>query len=183
METGKLKNYLIAGLLIVISVMAIGVEPVERVINEATRKGTLKGIESCMNYSSSDLLSEQAIKATCVRTFQKNLYHDDHATGRGGPRVDQQNVSWEGILENKTPDHVTTWVKISVGIFDEEGKEEEYFAMTPIWINPLDQADFSVDLTGVKREQFEGFEFCNHDDPEPKACFTWGVREIMGVTI
>ncbi|MBL3565386.1 hypothetical protein JMM59_10275 [Rhodovulum sulfidophilum] len=178
-----MKNYLIVGLLIVIASLVIGIEPVQRVINEATRKGTLIGIENCMSYSSSDLLSERAVRATCVRTFQKHLYHNDYATGRAGPRINQQTVGWGGGLENKTADHVTTWVKIAVGIFDVEGNEQEYFAETPIWIDPLDEAEFRVDLPDVKHEQFESFEFCEYNDPAPKACVTWGVIEIMGVTI
>ncbi|MCE8417413.1 hypothetical protein LZ190_01590 [Rhodovulum sulfidophilum] len=178
-----MKNYLIVGLLIIIAALVIGIEPVQRVINEATRKGTLSGIENCMSYSSSDLLSERAVRATCVRTFQKHLYHNDYATGRAGPRINQQTVGWGGTLENKTADHVTTWVKISVGIFDVEGNEQEHFAETPIWIDPLDEAEFRVDLPDVKHEQFESFEFCDYNDPAPKACVTWGVIEIMGVTI
>ena len=178
-----MKNYLIVGLLILIAALVIGLEPVQRVVNEATKKGTLKGIENCMNYSSSDLLSEHAVRATCVRAFQKRLYRNDHATGRAGPRMNQGTVAWGGTLENKTSDHVTTWVKISVGIFDVEGKEKEYFAETPIWIDPLDKAEFIVDLPDVKHEQFEGFEFCDHDALAPKACVTWGVVEVMGVTI
>lgn len=183
MEIGQLKNYLIVGLLIIIAALVIGIEPVQRVINEATRKGTLSGIENCMSYSSSDLLSELAVRATCVRTFQKHLNHNDHATGRAGPRMNQQTIGWEGTLENKTADHVTTWVKISVGVFDAEGNEQEFFSETPIWIDPLDEAEFSVDLPDVKHEQFESFEFCEHDDPAPKACVTWSVVGIMGVTI
>lgn len=178
-----MKNYLIFGLLVLVVALVIGIEPVQRVINEATQKGTLKGIESCMNYSSSDLLSEHAIKATCVRTFQKRLYQNAHATGNAGPQINQRSVGWGGTLENKTPDHVTTWVTISVSIFNEEGKEKEYSAETPVWIDPLGKAEFSVDLPDVKHEQFESFEFCDYDDPAPKACVTWGISEIMGVTI
>jgi hypothetical protein len=182
-EADQLKNYLIFGLLVLITALIIGIEPVQRAINEATHKGTLKGIERCMSYSSSDLLSEHAIRATCVRTFQKRLYGNDHATGRAGPRVIQQGIGWGGTLENKTPDHVTTWVKIVVNIFDEDGKEKEYFAETPIWIDPLDEAEFNVDLPDVEQEQFDSTEFCDYDDPAPKACFAWGVMETMGVTI
>lgn len=178
-----MKNYLIFGLLFLTTALIIGIEPVQRVVNEATRKGTLQGVESCINYSSSELLSEQAIRATCVRAFQKRLYHRDHATGRAGPGTNQQTVGWEGTLENKTPDHVTTWVQMVVDIYDEEGTRKEYFAETPIWIDPLDEADFSVDLLDVKPEQFENFEFCDHDDPAPKSCVTWGVKGVMGVTI
>jgi hypothetical protein len=178
-----MKNYLIVGLMILVAVLVIGIEPVQRTINEATQKGTLKGIESCMNYSRSDLLSEQAVRATCVMTFQKRLFHNDHATGRAGPRMNQRNVGWGGILENKTPDHVTTWVKISVSVFDEEGTEKKYSAEIPIWIDPLAEAEFSVDLPDAKQEQFESTEFCGHDNPAPKACFTWGVVETMGATI
>lgn len=178
-----MKNYLIFGLLVLVAALAIGIEPVQRTINEAMRKGTLKGVESCMNYSNSELLSEEAIRATCVSTFQKRLYRNEHATGRAGPRMDQGSLGWGGTLENKTPDHVTTWVKISVIIFDEAGKENEHFTDTPIWIDPLGKAEFSVALPDVEAEQFENFKFCDLDDAEPKACFTWGVAEVMGVTV
>jgi hypothetical protein len=74
------------------------------------KQGTLRGVEACMEYSRSELLSEDAVKASCVVNFQKYIYNGDHATGRAGPRIDEQTVSWGGILENKTPDHVTTWI-------------------------------------------------------------------------
>lgn len=178
-----MKNYLIFGLLVLVAALVIGIEPVQRTINEATRKGTLKGIESCMDYSNSELLSEDAIRKTCVSTFQKRLFRQNHATGRAGPRMIEGSLGWGGTLENKTPDDVTTWIKISVSIFDEEGKENEHFTDTQIWIDPLGEVEFSVDLPDVEHGDFENFEFCDRDDPEPKACVTWGVTEVMGVTV
>lgn len=178
-----MKNYMIFGLLALVAALVIGIEPVQRIITEATQKGTLKGVESCMKYSSSDLLSDHATRATCVNTFQKPLYRNDHATGRAGPRINQGTVGWGGSLENKTPDYVTTWVKIAVRIFDKEGGEKEYFAEIPVWIDPLSEAEFSVDLPDVDVEKVEGSYFCDHDDPDPKACFAWGVVGVKGVKI
>ena len=178
-----MKNFLIVGLMCLVAALVIGIEPVQRAINEATRKGTLKGVESCMNYAKSNLLSEDAVRATCVRAFQKSLYHNDHATGRAGPQVNQGAVGWGGTLENKTSDHVTTWIKISVSFFDEDGTEKKYSAETPIWIDPLDEAEFEVDLPEVERKQLENLEFCEHDDPTPTACVTWGVMNVMGLAI
>ncbi|WP_170377288.1 hypothetical protein [Ruegeria atlantica] len=178
-----MKNYIIVGLACLVAVLVIGVKPVQRAINEAINQGTLKGVETCMSYSDSELLSTEVIKATCVTTFHKRLYHNDHATGRAGPRLKQQTVSWGGVLKNKTPDHVTTWIQISVSIFDEKGEEQEYSAETPIWIDPLNEAEFQVELSDLESGQFENLDFCDHEDSAPAACMTWGVTDVMGLSL
>lgn len=182
-ETGKVKNYLIGGLMCLVAALVFGVKPVQREINEAMRRGTVGGVESCMAYSRSELLSIDAVKATCVRNFQKNLYNSDNATGRAGPRLDLGTVSWGGRLENKTPDHVTTWVRLSVSIFDEDGSEQEFTAETSIWIDPLGEAEFKVEIPELQSEQLEDKDFCDHDDPEPTGCMAWGVTDVMGLSI
>lgn len=179
----KVKNYLIGGMICLIAALVFGVEPVQKAINEAIHKGALKGAETCMEYSGSTLLSEEAVKAKCVSAFQKRLYQSDHATGRAGPPTGQSSVGWGGVLENRTPDHVTTWIRISVSIFDKEGAEREVFAETPIWIDPLGESEFKVDLPDLKSEQFKNIEFCENDDLTPKACMTWGVVGVKGLTI
>lgn len=178
-----MKNYIIAGLLCLVLVLAIGVQPVEKTINEALNQGTLKGIETCISYSESDLVSEGAIQAMCAMTFQKSLHDNDHATGRAGPSFDRRIVSWDGVLENKTPDHVTTWVRISVSIFDKEGEETEVYAETPIWIDPLNEAAFQVELPDLESEQLKDLEFCEYEDTAPTDCMVWGVSRMMGVAI
>lgn len=182
-EIPSLKNYLIVGLLGLVVALVLGVEPVQRVFNEATQRGTLKGVENFMGYSSSDLLSEEAVRATCVTAFQKPLYRGDHATGRAGPRFEQRRVAWGGNLENKTADHVTTWVKITVSVFDAEGEEQEFVADTSIWIDPLDDAEFLVELPETAPAQFEELDFCDLEDPAPKNCMSWGVTEVKGLSI
>ncbi len=179
----KVKNCLIGGLVCLTAALVVGVEPVQKVINKAMRKGTLKGAETCMEYTGSALLSEEAVKAKCVSSFQKRLYKNDHATGRAGPRLTQRSVGWAGVLENKTPDHVTTWIRISVSIFDKEGTEKAVFAETPIWTAPLGEAEFKVELPDLEIEQMENIEFCEHDDTTPKACMTWGVAGMKGLAI
>lgn len=178
-----MKNFVIVGLLCLVAALVFGIEPVQRVINEATRQGTLKGVETCMNYSRSELLSEEVVRAKCARTFQKPLYSNDYATGRAGPRTDRRTVGWGGTLENKTDDHVTTWVRISVSIFDTDGTEQEFLAETPIWIDPLGKAEFNVELPELESERLKDTAFCEHEDLAPKACITWGVVGVRGVTI
>ncbi|MEO9572972.1 MAG: hypothetical protein ABJ360_02235 [Roseobacter sp.] len=177
------KNYIIIGLACLVAALAFGVEPVQRGINETVNKGTLKGVETCLSYSKSELISNEAVRATCVTAFQKPLYGNDHATGRAGPRLDQRYVAWEGELENKTSDHVTTWIRVSVSIYDADGAEQEFFGDTTIWIDPLDEAAFRVELPELEREKFDSIEFCDHDDLTPSACLTWGVVETMGLAI
>jgi hypothetical protein len=177
------KNYLIGGLVCLVVALVVGVQPVQKVINEATNRGTLRGGETCMSYSSSELLSKEALRATCVSAFQKRLFGGEYASGRAGPRPEQRSIRWGGILENKTPDHVTTWVRVSVSIFDVDGTEQEVFAETPICIDPLDEAEFSVELPELEPQQFENLEFCDHESEEPKSCMGWGVINIMGVSI
>lgn len=178
-----MKNYLIGGLVCLLAFFIIGVEPLQRLINEATKHGTLRGVETCMVYSSSELLSQDAVKATCVSAFQKNLYDGDLATGRAGPENNEQTVLWGGTLQNKTSDHVTTWIQVSVSIFDANGTKQEVQAETSIWIDPLNEADFRVELPDLEREQLENVEFCDHEDLEPKACMAWTITDIMGLTI
>ena len=179
----KLKNYLIVALLCAVAVLAFGLEPIARSVNEALRHGTLTGAEKCMSYSSGQLLSEDAAQTTCVSTFQTRLYHNDHATGRAGPRLNGATVAWGGTLENKSSDHVTTWIRISVSIFDDEGEKQEVSAETKIWIDPLDKADFQVDLLSLEAETLQNFEFCDLDDEEPKSCMGWGVTDVMGLRL
>jgi hypothetical protein len=183
MEKSYVKNYLIWGLICLLAALVFGIKPVQRVINEAANRGTLRGAETCMNYSASELLSPEVIRATCVQSFQKRLYGRDHATGRAGPRIDQRTVSWVGTLKNKTSEHVTTWIRISVIIFDADGAKQERFAETPIWIDPLGEAEFRVELPDLGREQLDDIDFCNDDDESPKACITWGITDVMGLAI
>lgn len=178
-----MKNYVIGGLTCLLIALVVGVEPVQRLINETVNRGTLRGVETCISYSSSSLLSTNAVKATCVAAFQKPLYKRDHATGRAGPRFDEETVSWEGVLENKTPDHVTTSVRFLVKVFDENGAEQEFFAETSIWIDPVSETGFKVELPDAKSEQFDDTDFCNHDESAPKVCISWNIVEIEGLTI
>lgn len=179
----SMKNYLIGGLICLVAALAFGIEPVQRVINEATNQGTLRGVEKCMDYSKSELLSQDAVKATCVQAFHNRLYLPDLAMGQAGPRIEQGKVSWGGILENKTTDYVTTWIRIAVTIFDADGTKQEVFAETPIWIAPLNDAEFLIELPDLKREQFDDIEFCDHDDEAPKSCMGWGITDVKGLTI
>jgi len=177
------KNYIIAGLIFVLAALVFGIGSVQRVINETANRGTLRGAETCIDYSASKLLSLDAIRAKCVQSFQRRLYGNDYATGLAGPQIDQQTVVWSGTLANKTPDHVTTWIRISVSIFDVGGNEQEFFAETPIWIDPLGEAEFRVQLPDLEREQLDDIEPCDLDDEAPKACLVWGVTDVMGLSL
>ncbi|MDG1532689.1 MAG: hypothetical protein P8Q99_15235 [Paracoccaceae bacterium] len=177
------KNYIIGGLLCLVAALVIGIEPLQRFVNETRNHGTLKGVETCLSYSSSELLSTEAVRSICVLAFQKPLYSNDHATGKAGPHIDRQTVSWSGLLENKKHDHVTTWIRLKVGIFDAEGIEQSFSAETIIWIDPLDQTEFSVELPDVSAEQLEKLEFCELEDAAPKSCISWGISELKGLSL
>lgn len=178
-----MKNYIIGGLVCVVAALVVGVEPVQRFVNETANSGTLRGVETCLSYSQSELLSPEAVRSTCILAFQKPLYRNDHATGKAGPAVEQQQVVWSGFLDNKTTDHVTTWVKISVGIFDADGNEQEFHATTSIWIDPLGQTEFQVALPDLEREQFSDLEFCEQDTTPQISCISWGITEMMGLSL
>lgn len=178
-----MKNVLIAGLACLVAAFAFGVEPLLRVTNEAMNRGTLRGVEKCVGYSASELLSDDAIKATCTRKFEKRLFHRDHANGRAGPRFDRDVVFWEGVMENDTSDHLTTWVRISVGVLDEEGKEQVFRVEAPIWIDPLGEQKFSVEVPDLKRGVLEDLEFCDRKDDEPKSCMLWDVVAVKGLSL
>jgi hypothetical protein len=50
-------------------------------------------------------------------------------------------------------------MRLSVGIFDAEGEEQTFSAETPIWVDPLGQTEFRVELPDVNAEQFDNLEF------------------------
>jgi len=156
-------------------------QSVKQTANEALRAGTLKGVETCVAYSKSDLVSAETTRNVCIESFQKVLYNSDLATGRAGPRVASGSVSLGGSLENKTPDFVTTWVKVSFALYDSSGKEKEFLADTYIWIEPRSSADFSVELPELKPDDVQSVEFCDHDDDTPKSCMSWGIVKMKGI--
>lgn len=178
-----MEKYLIGGLSCLVVALVVGVEPVQRTINEATRMGTLRGAEICIDYSGSDILSGDAVKTMCVDAFQMPLFHSDFASGRAGPRVEYDEVKWEGVLQNKTADHVTTWIEITVGFFDSDGKEERFKAETPIWIDPMDEAEFIVELPKLDPERLDDITFCKNSDHSPKSCMSWGITAMKGLSI
>ncbi|WP_342070559.1 hypothetical protein [Yoonia algicola] len=178
-----MKNYIIGGLLCVVAALAFGIEPVQRVFNEAANQGTLRGVETCLSYTGSALLSDEVVKATCVNAFQERVYGKDMASGKAAPQMNQASVSWVGVLDNDTADYVTTWIQITVKIFDEEGNEEEFVADTSIWIDPMADAEFTVQLPDLEREQFDNIDWCDLDSEAPKACMSWGITDLMGLSI
>jgi hypothetical protein len=136
-----------------------------------------------MEHAKTELVSQDAVKASCAQLFHERLYLPDVATGKAGPWIDQGMVGWEGLLQNKTTNHVTTWIKVSVSIYDANGKEQESFAETPIWIAPMGEAKFRVELLDLKPEQLNSLKFCDLDDANPEACMAWGVVDVMGLSI
>ncbi len=178
-----MKNYLIGALICLVAALTYGIEPVQRMVNEAANRGMLRGVEKCLEYSKSELLSQDAVKASCIKTFHKRLYLPDLATGKAGPRIDQGKVGWEGVLQNKTAGYVTTWIQIGVSIYDSNGKKQEVFGETLIWIDPMGEAKLQVELPDLKPEQLQSIEFCDLEDQAPKACIAWGVSDLMGLAI
>lgn len=163
--------------------MIIGFKPVQRTINEAVNRGTLTGVENCIAYSESQLISSEATRSACIRSFEKNLFSGEHASGRAGPTFTDQSVSWVGKLENKTPDHVTTWIGLSVIVYDAEGNEKEFLGDTSVWIDPLGETDFRVDLPELTRDMVDASEFCELDAASPTSCMSWGIVEVKGLSI
>ncbi len=178
-----MKDLIIVGLVCLVAALVFGFEPVQRTINVAIFSGTLRGVESCMDYSRSDLLSEEAVQATCISSFQRRLFGSDFATGRAGLRLERGEVSWGGLLRNETSDHVTTWVNITVYVFDAEGNEQEFEADTAIWIDPLGEAEFIVNLPDLESEQIGDLRLCDHESVELISCMTWGIYGVEGLSI
>lgn len=158
-------------------------QSVKLAVNEALHAGTLKGVENCVAYSKSDLMSAEATRYVCIDNFQKNLYDGDLATGRAGPDDYSGRVNLSGSLENKTSDFVTTWVQLYLKLYDATGTEKEFQAETYIWIEPHSTADFSVELLNLKPDGVETTMFCDVDDTSPKSCMRWGVAKIKGIEI
>jgi hypothetical protein len=178
-----MKNYIITGLSFVVVALLVGGEPIQRTMNEALYRGSLRGAEECVSYSSGRLLSPEAVRTSCVSKFEKQLFGSDYATGRAGPRLDKQIVAWGGELENKSADHVTTSIRVTVIIFDKDGKETEFSGGTSIWIDPMSHSDFRVKLSGLEREMLEDINFCEDEVENPTQCMRWSISEVKGLSI
>ena len=183
MQTGKIKNYLIGGLLCIVLMLVFGFKPVYRVMNEAVNRGTVNAVEMCLDYTRGEVLSEEAVKAVCVSTFQKRLLGNEYAFGRAGPRLVLDGVRWGGTLQNDTVDHVTTWVQVAVNVYDENGSEQKALADTQVWLEPMDETEFEVEVPDLKQEQINDLDFWDLDMPNPKSCFSWGVVAVKGLSI
>jgi hypothetical protein len=183
MQTGKIKNYLIGGLLCIVLMLAFGIKPVQRVMNEAVKRGTVNAVEICLDYTRGELLSEEAAKVVCASNFQKRLLGSEYAFGRAGPRLVLDELRWGGTLRNDSVDHVTTWVQIAVYVYDENGSEQKILADTQIWLEPMGETEFEVEISDLTEEQINDLDFCDLDMPNPKSCFSWGVVSVKGLSI
>lgn len=72
---------------------------------------------------------------------------------------------------------------ISVSIYNKEGKEQEVSAETPIWIDPLNEADFRVEFPDLESKKLENLGSCDHEDAAPTECISWGVTDVMGLAL
>ncbi|PHO03021.1 hypothetical protein CSC82_13940 [Rhodobacteraceae bacterium 4F10] len=156
---------------------------VQQTANEVLRDGTLQGVEACVDYTESDLITTETTRNACSARFQKRLSSGDFATGRAGPSLKGDRVLLEGSLENKKTSHVTTWVALRFYTFDADGKESTFSTDTSLWIEPRSTTEFSVVLPDLEPKKIRDLEFCHHEDEKPKSCMSWGVIEIQGIKI
>lgn len=159
--------------------------PVKIALNESLNGGTLKGVENCVTFSASELVSPETTQNACVAKFQKQLFDGDLVNGRAGPRFKDGKVFLGGNLQNDTTGHVTTWVRAYLGVYDEKGNKKEFSGETFIWIEPQSTTALNVELYGIERNELEDLEFCPRDEEESThaSCIYWGVSRVMGIEI
>ena len=160
-----------------------GVTPIKRTVNEFANMGVLEGVERCLEYSSSELVSPETVRDLCTQKFRKPIYDGDAATGRAGPREIGGTVYLVGTINNKLPNFITTWVQFEFSIYDDIGSERAIRTASVFWIEPLSSSDFQVELPDIKSADFAGFEFCPHDESEKKRCIAWGTPRIEGIKL
>ncbi len=178
-----MKNFIILICLCAAAYILYDLQSVKLALNKSLRDGTLQGVENCVAYSRSELVSVETTRNVCVENFHIELFDGDFATGRAGPKDMSGEAGWAGTLENKTAGHVTTWVRVSVSLFDADGKEKEYEANTYVWIEPQSSTNFQVGLSELAPSELKSVEFCDRDDGSPKSCVSWGIVRIKGIKI
>lgn len=178
-----MKNYIIAGLVCAVAALSFGIESIQKIVNEAANHGRLKGVDRCLAYTNSELLSPDAVRSSCVATFQKRYFVVGMAGGKAGPRPEREGASWSGSLDNETSNYVTTWIEITVSVFDQAGEETTFVADTSVWIDPMDTVDFAVQLVDATWDDFENTEFCDLEASERTNCMAWTISDLMGLAI
>lgn len=181
MANTKIKTYTIVALASALVVSLSGFDPIHRAYNDQFRNGTLAGIVECVRLSSSDLLSEGALKSACANSFEIALAANDLG-GLGGPREVDGRVSLGASLENKHSDRVFTWLELELIQIDSDGQKKTYSTNSRMWIEPSATGEYLERIKELKTEELDGFKFC--EDPEnDKDCWTWGIVDARGVKI
>lgn len=160
-------------------------QTVKMTVNESLNSGTLRGVENCVSYSTSELVSTETTRNSCVARIQKSVPNAHLINGLAGPRVRNGQAFLDGDLNNDTSGHIATWFRAYIGVHDETGKRSEYSGETFIWVEPQSSQEFSIELDGAEPEQFQGLDFCPKSENEStyKSCIVWGVSRVRGIEI
>jgi hypothetical protein len=169
----------------VIGYVGLNFTAVRMDLNKMLNSGELAGVEQCVLLSKSSLVAEETIRNACVEGFHVALFDNELAVGRAGPRERSGAVYWEGRVSNNTSEYVTTWGELGVSFFDDQGEKTEVNVELSLWIEPQTEQEISAELRDVNPEDYEDYEFCDHDAEEAslRSCMTWRWAQIKGLKI
>ncbi|WP_424940419.1 hypothetical protein [Aliiroseovarius sp. S253] len=176
-----MKNYLLIALSATLLLSLTGFKPIQRAYNDNFRRGSLEGVVECMRLNSNSVLSEEATKAACVGKHEIRL-SPNGLEGKGGPRKDQENLSFEALLENERPDIVYTWVEINFVVVDADGTEKFHPVHNKVWLEPDATSEFNAVIDDFASADFVVERGCDTADKD-KDCWGWGLGEVRGVKI
>ncbi|WP_339718268.1 hypothetical protein [uncultured Maritimibacter sp.] len=174
--------------LVSIALMTAACKPVRETINEITNHGKLAGVANCIELSPQGLLSEEAVRGSCIAKFQTELppWVAQSFDGRGGPSSLGKDKVFSGVITDSPDEYVITKFRVSVVTYASEGDEPDHAsAVVEGWFEPGSQyVEFtSLPLDDLPKSwgEIDGMAGC--DGEEKRDCWTWTIVGTWGLAL
>lgn len=139
-------------------------------IQERRHSGTLRGVEHCVKYNHSDLVSEADIRTSCAQKHSKEM-PTWNLNGRATYR--DTGHTFGGTLKNNTSDIVYTQIEVWIE-HEDENLGREYLFLRNVWLPPGETMNFFEIVQNRPKHTH---------DKEGRSMFNWGISHAKGVPI
>lgn len=167
-------------------------KPAKETFNELLNAGRLQGVSRCVELSTTDLISNEAIRRTCVAKFERDIpqKHLFQISGSGGPEKRGEKRVFAGTLANASSDYVVTQLVIEVRFSANATskavaaapRRSIYTVSLTDWIEPGedDESFTSDEVSGPPRDWGES-PSCREGVDE--RCWSWSILSGKGLRV
>ncbi len=174
--------------------LSAGCDEINAVIDNTLYKGTLKGVQLCVDRNETDILSRQDIRTSCASKHEKSM-PNVYVTGEAHliTYARPNRTRFYGRIENGSATFViggpvvVTSVTVTAYYYDSDGKMHSFsYPLKGIWIEPGKSHSFSTDIEDnvFKHEKHPGWCLKKFKKrKERQGCLTWDRSGVHGVEV